>query len=59
MGKPAFCISENKDADQLCGKRTGDQRLCFRFTGLRPIYAMFFKFLPISFQMKNYDEMWL
>ena len=25
--KPAFCICENKDADQLC-----DQRLCFRYT---------------------------
>ena len=28
-------------------------------TGLRPIYVMFFKYLPISFQMKNNDEMWL
>ena len=27
-------------------------------TGLRPIYVMFFKFLPISFQMKN-DDLWL
>ena len=27
-------------------------------TGLRPIYVMFFKFLPISFQMKNNDDMW-
>ena len=27
--------------------------------GLRPIYVMFFKFLPISFQMKNNDDMWL
>ena len=26
---------------------------------LRPIYVMFFKFLPISFQMKNNDDMWL
>ena len=30
--KPAFCICENKDADQLCGDREADQRLCFRFT---------------------------
>ena len=29
--KPAFCICENKDADQLCGNRA-DQRLCFRYT---------------------------
>ena len=26
--KPAFCICENKDADQL---READQRLCFRY----------------------------
>ena len=30
--KPAFCICENKDADQLCGNREADQRLCFRYT---------------------------
>ena len=29
--KPAFCIWENKDADQLCGNREADQRLCFRY----------------------------
>ena len=28
-------------------------------TGLRPIYVIFFKFLPISFQIKNNDEIWL
>ena len=32
MRKPAFCICENKDADQLCGNRTADQRLCFPYT---------------------------
>ena len=32
LRKPAFCICENKDADQLCGNRTADQRLCFRYT---------------------------
>ena len=26
-------------------------------TGLRPIYVIFFEFLPISFQMKNNDDM--
>ena len=31
MRKPAFCISENKDADQLRGNREADQRLCFRY----------------------------
>ena len=30
--KPAFCICENKDADQLRGNREADLRLCFRYT---------------------------
>ena len=29
--KPAFCIYENKDADQLRGNHEADQRLCFRY----------------------------
>ena len=32
MRKPAFCICENKDADQLGGNREADRRLCFRYT---------------------------
>ena len=32
MKNPAFCICENKDADQLCGDREADQSLCFRYT---------------------------
>ena len=32
MRKPAFCICENKDADQLRGNSEADQRLCFRYT---------------------------
>ena len=31
--KSAFCICENKDADQLRGNREADQRLCFRYIG--------------------------
>ena len=31
MRKPAFCICENKDADQLRGNREAVQRLCFRY----------------------------
>ena len=31
MRKPSFCICKNKDADQLCGNRTADQPLCFRY----------------------------
>ena len=30
--KPAFCICENKAADQLCGNREADQHLCFGYT---------------------------
>ena len=30
--KPALCMCENKDADQLRGNREADQRLCFRCT---------------------------
>ena len=29
--KSAFCICENRDADQLRGSCAADQRLCFRF----------------------------
>ena len=31
MRKQAFCICENKDADQLRGNREADQRLCFHY----------------------------
>ena len=30
---PAFCMHENKDADQQRGNRLAEQRLCFRYTG--------------------------
>ena len=29
--KPAFCICQNKEADQLRDNREADQRLCFRY----------------------------
>ena len=32
MRKPAFCICENRDADQLRGNHEADQRLCFCYT---------------------------
>ena len=42
--KPAFCICENKDADQLRGNREADQHLCFRYIDstipLLPIYKI-------------------
>ena len=31
MRKPAFCICENKGADQLHSNHTADQRLCFHY----------------------------
>ena len=31
MRKPAFCICENKDADQLRSNCAADQRLCFSY----------------------------
>ena len=31
MRKPAFCLCENKDTDQLRGNHEADQRLCFRY----------------------------
>ena len=32
MRKPAFCICQNKDTDQLRGNCEADQRLCFHYT---------------------------
>ena len=32
--KSAFCICQNKDADQLCGNPEADQRLCFRYIAI-------------------------
>ena len=31
MRNPAFCICENKDADQLRSNCAADQRLCFHY----------------------------
>ena len=51
MRKPAFCICENKDADQLRSNHEADQRLCFRYTDstipLLPKYIIS-SFLPSS-----------
>ena len=55
MRKPAFCICENKDADQLRGNREADQRLCFRYIAstipLLPKY-----YVPPLFFEKAGDE---
>ena len=41
--KHAFCQSENKDADQLRGNRTANQRLCSRY-----IYSTIRNFNPLT-----------
>ena len=46
MRKPAFCIYENKDADQLRGDREADQRLCFRFIATRVVQSLYFPLNP-------------
>ena len=53
MRKPAFCICENKDADQLRGNRKADQRLCFRYKDSQSLY-----FLNLKFQASSYP-LWL
>ena len=39
MRKPACCIYENKDADQLRSNCADDQRLCLRCTDSKSLYS--------------------
>ena len=49
MRKPAFCICENKDADQLHGNREADQRLCFRYIEIAsPFLLLIQSFKPTA-----------
>ena len=48
--KSAFCICENKDADQLRGNREADQRLCFRYTDS----TIYLSFLNPEFQASSH-----
>ena len=49
MRNPAFCICENKDADQLRGNREADQRLCFRYIDSTiPITPKYESFKPLA-----------
>ena len=48
MRKPFFCICKNKGADQLCGDREADQRLCFRYTDSS---------IPLLFKMQNFKPL--
>ena len=47
MRKPAFCICENKGAEQLRSNCAADQRLCFRYTD-STIYYLNSKFQASS-----------
>ena len=47
MRKHDFCISDNKDADQLRSNCKTDQRLCFRYIDLSTYYIQNFKPLAI------------
>ena len=49
MVKPAFCICENKDTDQLLSNCAADQRLCFHYTDI----VQSFYYLNSKFQASN------
>ena len=56
MRKPDFCISENKDADQLCSNCTADQQICFRYTdGIRSLIFLYPKFQASSLFLRLYS----
>ena len=48
MSKSAFCICENKDADQLCSNCTTDQRLCFATQIVLFRYFLIQNFQPLA-----------
>ena len=49
MRKPAFCICENKDADQLRSNREADQPLSFRYRILQFLYFLNPKFQAFTY----------
>ena len=53
MRKSAFCIWENKGADQLCSHCAADQRLCFATLKVQSLY-----FLTLKFQASSHLQ-WL
>ena len=56
MRKPAICICENKDADQLRGNREADQRLCFRYIDSKSLYFLNTKFQASSHLLWLYSR---
>ena len=55
MRKPAFCICENKNADQLRGNREADQRLCFRYIESTTPLLSIYKISSLCLQLKIVD----
>ena len=55
--KPAFCICENKDADQVRGNREADQRLCFRYIASTILYFLNTKFQGFSHLLWAYSPL--
>ena len=56
MRKPDFYICENKGADQLCGHREADQRLCFFATRIvKSLYFLNTKFQASSHLLLPYS----
>ena len=55
MRNPASCICENKDADQLCGNREADQRLCFAIRIVQSRYLLNPKFQASSYLLWLYS----
>ena len=49
MRKPAFCLCENKDADQLRANREADQCVCFATLIVQSLY-----FLNPKFQISRH-----
>ena len=55
MRKPAFCICENKGADQLLGYHIADQGLCFRYIdGVIIKNSLYIYFLNLKFQASRH-----
>ena len=54
MRKPAFCICENKDADQLRSNHEADQCLCFRLI-VQSLYFLNPKFQASSHLLQLYS----
>ena len=48
MRKPAFCICDNKDADQLRSNYAADQRTCFRYIDSKTPLLSIFEIISLS-----------